>query len=245
MTELLHHALIVDLRVPLQLLALEPRDLGADLGLLEEPTRGVAGGPSRVAARMAGAGRVQVSQVFNDEPRCFAVGGRSPLILNRGNSQASSTRVSGTRVLPGWRSASRRGRLTNAMPKRPLKLKVRIPEYAPPRNTWRQAIHKAVTEVQEKEGVSYERDDRLEVKLRLYFTSDRATEIHDVDNRLKDCLDALQGRVGGTKTKTKKALPPIVPNDRQIWRVVVEKGAAPKQSAHGRGHLVVRRLGKG
>ena len=129
------------------------------------------------------------------------------------------------------------------MPKRPLTLKVRIPEYVSPRNTWREAIHQAVTDAQRTTVVRYEPDDRLEVILQLYFTGGRATEIHDVDNRLKDCLDALQGRVGGTKTKARRALPAIVPNDRQIWRVVVQKGHAPKQ-AHGRGHLTVRRLGK-
>jgi hypothetical protein len=129
------------------------------------------------------------------------------------------------------------------MPKRPLKLRIRIPEYAPPRNSWRKAIHEAVIAAQRTSDVAYRSTDRLEVVLRLYFTHDRAAEIHDVDNRLKDCLDALQGRVGGTKTKARLGLPPIVPNDRQIWRVVVEKGRAPKQ-AHGRGHLTVRRLGK-
>ena len=130
------------------------------------------------------------------------------------------------------------------MPKRPLRLKIRIPEYKAPRNSWREAIHRAVLEVQKTTDVTYESDDRLEVVLQLYFTDARATEIHDVDNRLKDCLDALQGRVGGTKTKAKRGLPPIVPNDRQIWRVVVEKARAPKQ-AHSRGHLTIRRLGKG
>lgn len=129
------------------------------------------------------------------------------------------------------------------MPKRPLKLKIRIPEYAAPRNSWREAIHRAVVDVQTTTRVTYEPDDKLEVLLQLYFTDARSCEIHDVDNRLKDCLDALQGRVGGTKTKARRALPPIVPNDRQIWRVVVQKGRAPKQ-AHGRGHLTIRRLGK-
>jgi hypothetical protein len=135
-------------------------------------------------------------------------------------------------------------RNADVMPKRPLRLKIRIPEYEAPRNSWREAIHQAVLEVQKRTEVTYESDDRLEVLLQLYFTDARATEIHDVDNRLKDCLDALQGRVGGTKTKAWRALPPIVPNDRQIWRVVVEKARAPKQ-AHGRGHLTIRRLGKG
>jgi hypothetical protein len=129
------------------------------------------------------------------------------------------------------------------MPKRPLKLKVRIPEYAPPRNSWREAIHQAVAAAQSATDVRYLPDDRLEVELRMYFTDARASEIHDVDNRLKDCLDALQGRVGGTKTKTQRGLPPIVPNDRQIWRVIVEKARAPRQ-ARSRGHLIIRRLGK-
>jgi hypothetical protein len=33
----------------------------------------------------------------------------------------------------------------------------------------------------------------------------------------------------------------IIPNDNQVFRVVVEKKAAPPQS-HGKGHLTVRRL---
>jgi hypothetical protein len=127
------------------------------------------------------------------------------------------------------------------MAKRPLKLKIRVPEYAGPRNVWRKAIYRAVAAVQSQGNVAYEANDRLEIVLRLYFTNGRATEVHDVDNRLKDCLDALQGRIGGTKTKAKGALPPIVPNDRQIWRAVVEKSLAPKQ-ARGSGHLTVRRL---
>lgn len=129
------------------------------------------------------------------------------------------------------------------MAKRPLKLTIRIPEYGAPRNSWRQAIHQAVMQAQSTTSVKYRSDDRLELTLRLYFTDGQAAEIHDVDNRLKDCLDALQGRVGGTKTKTARVLEPIVPNDRQIWRVVVEKALAPKQ-ASGRGHLTIRRLRK-
>ncbi|MGH9199678.1 MAG: hypothetical protein ACRD2A_00390, partial [Vicinamibacterales bacterium] len=113
------------------------------------------------------------------------------------------------------------------------------PEYQSPRNTWREAAHRAVAERQRATPVRYAPNDRLEVSLRLYFTDKRAVEIHDVDNRLKDCLDALQGRAGGSKAV--RSLPAIVPNDRQIWRVVVQKGLAPKQ-AHGLGHLTIRRF---
>jgi hypothetical protein len=129
------------------------------------------------------------------------------------------------------------------MPKRPLELKIRLLEYKAPRTSWRAAIHRAVTEVQRTTPVEYGPDDRLEVALKLCSTDARSAEIHDVDNRLKDCLDALQGRVGGTKTNATRALEPIVPNDRQIWRVIVEKAMAPKES-HGRGHLTIRTLGR-
>lgn len=125
------------------------------------------------------------------------------------------------------------------MPKRPLKMSIRIPEYQSPRNTWREAVHRAVAERQRATPVRYSPDDRLELSLRLYFTDKRAAAIHDVDNRLEDCLDALQGRAGGSKAV--RSLPAIVPNDRQFWRVVVQKGLAPKQ-AHGLGHLTIRRF---
>jgi hypothetical protein len=129
------------------------------------------------------------------------------------------------------------------MSKRSLKLHVRIPEYVTPRNEWRRKIHAAVKAQQRKAAVAYRPSDRLEVEVRLYFSKAQAAEIHDIDNRLKDCLDALQGRIGGTGTKKKRLLKPIVPNDRQIWRAVVEKSVTPKQ-ARGFGHLIIREIRK-
>jgi hypothetical protein len=58
-----------------------------------------------------------------------------------------------------------------------------------------------------------------------------------VDNRLKDIMDALQGRLGAPKAVRRKA--PIIINDYQIWRVVIEKGEPPPQS-RGLGHLTIR-----
>ena len=126
------------------------------------------------------------------------------------------------------------------MPKRPMKLKIRIPEYAHPRNSWREAIYKAVRERQQKSLVKYTSGDKLEVVIQLYLNQ-RQIDVHDVDNRLKDCLDALQGRAGGPK-KVRK-FEPIIPNDRQVYRVVIEKRIAPKQ-ARGLGHLTIRRLAR-
>jgi len=127
------------------------------------------------------------------------------------------------------------------VPRRPVKLVIRIPQYKTPKYTWRKAIHRAVVEEQRRTPVVYKEDDRLELIVRLYFGRMGKASINDVDNRLKDCLDALQGRVGGSKKKSTREYPPIIPNDRQIWRVVIEKAVAPRQ-AKGRGHMTIRRL---
>jgi hypothetical protein len=124
------------------------------------------------------------------------------------------------------------------MPKRPLKLHIRIPAYTHPRNDWRRAIHKAVQDRQRTSPVRYSPNDKLEVKIYLPL-NERQLGVHDVDNRLKDCLDALQGRAGGSKKRP--SFDPIIPNDRQVYRVVIEKGISPKQ-ARGLGHLTVRRF---
>ena len=78
----------------------------------------------------------------------------------------------------------------------------------------------------------------MAVEVKLYLRG-RALEIHDVDNRLNDILDALQGRAGGSKAVRK--LKPIILNDRQVYRVVVTKSSPPGQS-HGLGHVVVGSL---
>lgn len=124
------------------------------------------------------------------------------------------------------------------MTKRPMKLKVRIPSYRYPRNDWRRAIYQAVSDRQADSPVQYHPDDKLEVTIKLYLKPGDL-EIHDLDNRLKDCLDALQGRVGGSKAK--RLLQPIVPNDRQIYRVIIEKSLSPKQGGD-LGHLTIRRF---
>lgn len=111
------------------------------------------------------------------------------------------------------------------MAKRPLSLKIRIPPYQTPRNVWRRELHRAISKKQRKSGVSYHPTDRLEVEARIYM-NDTGLWFHDVDNRLKDILDALQGRAGGPKNK--RTLRPIIPNDRQIYRVVIEKARAPR-----------------
>jgi hypothetical protein len=78
------------------------------------------------------------------------------------------------------------------MPKRCLTLKVRLPAYQTPRNAWRREIYRVVAERLRKSKVSYQENDRLEIQVRLYLC-EMALRFHDVDNRLKDIMDALKG----------------------------------------------------
>lgn len=120
--------------------------------------------------------------------------------------------------------------------KKSKKIKARIPLYVNPRNKWRRLIHAEVLMACNNKGVRYSRTDRLDLDVVLYMDQ-KQLGFHDLDNRLKDIMDALQGRAGGLKAK--RTLEQIIPNDHQIYRVVIEKKKPPKQS-HGLGHLTVK-----
>ena len=123
------------------------------------------------------------------------------------------------------------------MAKRRYALKVRIPPYQRPRNTWRQAVHAEVLTAARSRGVAYKPEDRLELLITLYL-DEAGLGFHDVDNRLKDIMDSLQGRAGGPKSKHQ--LRPIIPNDHQVFRVTIEKMLPPNQS-RSMGHLTIRK----
>ena len=125
------------------------------------------------------------------------------------------------------------------MHKRPLTISFRIPPYPSGRKLkWRHAIHAAALEACTRAGVTYAEDDRLEVHVRLYMDASLLAS-HDVDNRAKDVLDALQGRAGGSKRV--RRLSAIIPNDNQVFKLVIAKALPPKQSRF-LGHVEVRRL---
>jgi len=121
------------------------------------------------------------------------------------------------------------------MAKRKFKIQFRIPPYVTPRNDWRRLIYKAARTEMRARQVTYQCDDKLAVEVVLYLDG-AAICIHDVDNRLKDVLDALQGRMGGPKTVRRHQ--PLIPNDNQIFRVAVTKMQPPPQS-HGLGHVTI------
>lgn len=105
------------------------------------------------------------------------------------------------------------------MPKPGKLLKMRIPPYSHPRNSWRAQLNALLVDEARKRRLKYKKSDRLEVNVRLYMDT-ASLEIHDVDNRLKDILDAVQGRAGGSKAK--RRFPAVIPNDSQIFRASIE-----------------------
>jgi len=121
------------------------------------------------------------------------------------------------------------------MAKRKTKLTIRIPPYKGPSNPWRRKIHRIASLEAERAEVSYRSTDKLQLKVRLYLKGG-ALFSHELDNRLKDIMDALQGRAGGSKKV--RTLSAIIPNDSQIFRIIIEKSLPPKQSK-GFGHLIV------
>ncbi len=122
------------------------------------------------------------------------------------------------------------------MGKRRQTLHLRLPKYRCPRNQWRRDIHGALQDATTAQGVSYTTKDKLELIITLYLTKNEIGW-HDVDNRLKDIMDALQGRAGGSKTD--HHLQAVIPNDHQIHKVTIEKRLPPPQS-HGFGHLTIK-----
>jgi len=116
-------------------------------------------------------------------------------------------------------------------------LRVRIPPYKQPRNEWRHSIHTELIKAATAQAVVYRPGDRLELFVTLYLTEGEIGW-HDVDNRLKDIMDALQGRAGGSKAV--RTLSVVVPNDHQIMKVTIEKRTSTPQS-HGWGHLIIRK----
>lgn len=124
------------------------------------------------------------------------------------------------------------------MAKQPLKLKVRLPEYHYPRNAWRREVRTAVRRRMKEKEIRYTNKDKLEIYVRLYFEEPKLSMV-DVDNRLKDVMDALQGQVGRAGKKRSRPKQ-IIPNDSQIYRVTVEKSLPPWQS-HDLGHLTIKK----
>jgi Holliday junction resolvase RusA-like endonuclease len=121
---------------------------------------------------------------------------------------------------------------------RPLRLRFGLPRYKHPRNNWRRAINAEARRQLGTTRIGYLPTDRLDADVVLYLDGTHL-EMIDLDNRLKDVLDALQGRAGGPKNI--HTLPAIIPNDSQIFRASVEKRMTPKQNRRRGGWVTIRR----
>ncbi|SVE05064.1 uncharacterized protein METZ01_LOCUS457918 [marine metagenome] len=108
------------------------------------------------------------------------------------------------------------------MPKRLPTIRVKLPGYQRNRSLWREKILAAVRKTTKETCAD---DHKLEVVVLLYMTKGKRLTIHDVDNRLKDILDALQGRFGSRRASKDK---PLIKNDNCVYRAVIEKQAIPK-----------------
>jgi hypothetical protein len=123
------------------------------------------------------------------------------------------------------------------MVKQPLSLKVRLPQYKSPRNEWRKKLHAGIMTTIKDKGIEYTTDQKLELHITLYLAEPHI-KFHDVDNRLKDIMDSLQSRMGGSKKEQR--FERIIPNDCQIYKVTIEKKHPPIQS-RGLGHLQIKK----
>jgi hypothetical protein len=103
--------------------------------------------------------------------------------------------------------------------KRRFTIGATLPAYAPPRNEWRRRVHAAVLEAQTFRGVGYRESDRLELRISLYL-GQRGLDVHETDERVKDIVDALEGRIAGRRSRRRIA--PIVMSG-QVLRVILEK----------------------
>jgi len=111
------------------------------------------------------------------------------------------------------------------MPKTRRVIQATLPPYRKDRQEWRRQVLKTVRIAAEEAGVEYSAEQQLDVEVLLYMKGAKRHAIHDVDNRLKDILDALQGRFRGPSGKKLR----LIENDNKICRALIEKRATPKQ----------------
>lgn len=123
------------------------------------------------------------------------------------------------------------------MRKRRFKLTARIPNFMSDSVAWRKAIYAAVTKAQRRAGVRYSKTDKLEVEVRFHLKGHQLTKL-DLDNRLKQVGDALQGFM---HDKGAGGLKPIIPNDNQVYRLTAEKRLPAKHDGEAPSTIVIRR----
>jgi hypothetical protein len=114
---------------------------------------------------------------------------------------------------------------------------------------WRQEILSCARKAARARGRKWVNRGPFEVVVLLYLTEGKQYDKHDVDNRLKDVLDGLQGAFYNKERGKHRAQGRIIKNDSSVCRVIVEKQYLPKkhknrESPSG-GRLIVRAYKEG
>lgn len=114
-----------------------------------------------------------------------------------------------------------------------------LPTYLKDRQKWRKQILRNVRRVKQENGIEYEPEQLFAVEVILYMDRGKRHDIHDVDNRLKDILDALQGAFRGSGRKLR-----LIKNDNKICKATIEKRPTPKlfknKKEDAGGRIVIR-----
>jgi Holliday junction resolvase RusA-like endonuclease len=115
-----------------------------------------------------------------------------------------------------------------------------LPTYLKNRQQWRKQILRNVRLVADEKEICYEPDQLFAVEVILYMDRGKRHDIHDVDNRLKDILDALQGRFRGGSGKKRR----LIKNDNKICKATIEKRPTPKvfknKKENAGGRIIIR-----
>jgi Holliday junction resolvase RusA-like endonuclease len=129
-------------------------------------------------------------------------------------------------------------------------LQCALPQYQTDRKKWRRGILERAREALDGRGRVWADTGPFEVIVLLYLSPGKQFEKHDVDNRLKDVLDALQGAFFAKKHGKARHRQRLIRNDSSVCRVVVEKQSVPKKyknrpAVAPGGRLIVRPYVKG
>lgn len=100
------------------------------------------------------------------------------------------------------------------------RLRMVLPRYATTAAEWKRSIHAAALAASVDQEVRFLAGEPLAVEIVLHMRGGLARR--DVDNRVKQVLDAIQGRLGnGGK------VPGLVLDDNQVFRIVAETRRLP------------------
>ncbi|MCA1584781.1 MAG: RusA family crossover junction endodeoxyribonuclease [Acidobacteria bacterium] len=112
---------------------------------------------------------------------------------------------------------------------KPNSLACPLPTYQTNRKVWRRKILSCARMATRARAGKWTNTGPFEVIVLLYLNEGKQHDKHDVDNRLKDVLDGLQGAFYEKAKGKKRAKGRIIKNDSSVCRVIVEKQQVPKK----------------